>query len=33
MNSTKAIEYSLIEKLTSHFGITYWDESTRISSC
>ena len=26
MNSTKAIEYSLIEKLTSHFGISYWDE-------
>jgi heptaprenyl diphosphate synthase len=26
MNSTKVIEFSLIEKLTSHFGVTYWDE-------
>ena len=28
MNSTKAIEFSLIEKLTSHFGVTYWNEIT-----
>jgi heptaprenyl diphosphate synthase len=28
MNSTKVIEFSLIEKLTSHFGITDWDEIT-----
>jgi heptaprenyl diphosphate synthase len=28
MNSTKVVEFSLIEKLTSHFGITYWDDIT-----